>query len=109
MLGESIWKNFNHGWPLPNLAKYSFRFKSLNYLRYLYVGICSKKIRGEDNIYNNPHYIGLNLYDRNIYSNSTKKLAVDKITIEDNESIFKMEINLIEKILTWYMDDKKLC
>jgi len=72
------------------------------------VGICEKEVKGIANAYNNKLFIGLYLYNGQIFANGTNKEAAGAIGIVENSSIFKLMINMKEKLLEWYMDEKSL-
>ena len=72
------------------------------------MGICEKEVKGIANAYNNKLCIGLYLYNGQIYANGPNKDAAGTIGIVENSSIFKLMINMKEKLLEWYMDEKSL-
>jgi len=72
------------------------------------MGICGKEIKGVVNSCSNKLFIGLYLYNGQIYANGPNKDAAGTIGIVENSSIFKLMINMKEKLLEWYMDEKSL-
>jgi hypothetical protein len=96
MIGKNIYTNFNHCLPLPNFGLYCFKFKILKTnAKYIVVGICANIIKGEVNRHKSPYFIGMNIYDGNIYSNKESKSgALGGIKMIEGKSIFKLEIDM---------------
>lgn len=69
------------------------------------LGICGKEIREVPNPYLNHFFMGLYLYNGELYANGKGTQTEAKLTIVEGKSVVKVEIDTRKNKIAWSLDE----
>jgi hypothetical protein len=105
MLGTDQHFIYNHFDVIPRKGVVYFKVKIIeSSSNYIFLGICGKNIKSSPNVYLDPNFMGLYLNNGNLYGAKMNSPGAKGLIIE-GEPVFKVEIDMNKKVITWYMND----